>query len=55
MKILFFFLLFSGMAYCQELAPDGTYVVGEPVLAPDGTYVGGGVVLAPDGTYVGDD
>ncbi len=36
-----------------QLAPDGTYVDGEPRLAPDGTYVGGEPRRAPDGTYVG--
>ena len=25
-----------------RLAPDGTYVYGQPMLAPNGTYVGGG-------------
>lgn len=36
-----------------QLAPDGTYVGGKPQLAPDGSYVGGKPQLAPDGTYVG--
>jgi len=39
-------------AHAARLAPDGTYVEGEPRLAPDGTYVGGEPRLAPDGTYV---
>ena len=36
-----------------HLAPDGTFVGGEPQWAPDGTFVGGEPQLAPDGTYVG--
>jgi hypothetical protein len=37
-----------------SMAPDGTFVMGRPVLCPDGTYVGaGGCSLAPDGSYVG--
>jgi hypothetical protein len=36
-----------------QLSPDGTFVGGEPQLAPDGTFVGGEPQLAPDGTFVG--
>ena len=35
------------------MAPDGSYVGGDPQMAPDGTYVGGEPDMAPDGTYVG--
>ena len=36
-----------------NLAPDGTWVRGNPQLAPDGSWVGGNPQLAPDGTWVG--
>ena len=37
-----------------SLAPNGTYVMGQPTLCPDGSYVGaGGCSLTPDGSYVG--
>ena len=56
-KLLFVAVLFlspySHISFAQTLAPDGTYVGGEPRLAPDGTYVAGQPRLAPDGTYVG--
>lgn len=34
-----------------ELAPDGTWVKGDPKLAPDGSWVGGNPELAPDGSW----
>lgn len=37
----------------QHMAPDGTYVDGDPHLTPDGDYVGGDPRLAPDDTYTG--
>jgi hypothetical protein len=36
-----------------RLAPDGTFVQGQPNLAPDGTFVGGRPEIAPDGSFVG--
>jgi hypothetical protein len=37
-----------------SMAPDSSFVMGQPTLCPDGTYVGrGGCSLAPDGSYVG--
>ena len=38
-----------------NLAPDGTWVSGDPHEAPDGTWVGGMPQEAPDGTWVGSD
>ena len=38
-----------------QLAPDGSWVRGEPRLAPDGSWVGGDPQLAPDGSWVGGD
>ena len=44
---------FAGNDDQINMAPDGTYVSGQPTMAPDGTYVGGTPKMAPDGTYVG--
>ena len=38
-----------------SMAPDGTFVDGEPQMAPDGSYVGGEPTMTPDGSYVGSD
>ncbi len=47
-------LLATG-ASAQTLAPDGTYVSGDHAeLAPDGSFVGGNPELAPDGSYTGE-
>lgn len=36
------------------MAPDGSFVMGQPTLCPDGTFVSGGrCSLAPDGSFVG--
>jgi hypothetical protein len=35
------FAIAPSVALAQTLAPDGSYVGGEPTLAPDGSYVGG--------------
>jgi hypothetical protein len=43
---------YVGGGNCR-IAPDGTYVSGQPRIAPDGTYTGGAPRLAPDGSYVG--
>jgi hypothetical protein len=41
-------------AFAQvQVAPNGTYVGGQPHIAPNGTYVGGQPYIAPNGTYVG--
>jgi hypothetical protein len=37
-----------------SMAPDGSFVMGQPTLCPDGTFVSGGrCSLAPDGSFVG--
>jgi len=55
--IILCLLAAAGKAHADNnnvrMAPDGTYVGGEPHMAPDGTYVGGEPEMAPDGTYVG--
>jgi hypothetical protein len=45
------------LAYAEDvqIAPDGSWVYGEPHIAPDGTWVGGEPEIAPDGTWVGGD
>ena len=35
------------------MAPDGSYVGGEPEMTPQGGYVGGQPKMVPDGSYVG--
>jgi len=47
-------LLFALVLTELHVAPDGTFVQGQPQVAPDGTFVGGRPQLAPDGTFVGD-
>jgi len=55
-KVLLTLSLVAALYADIQMAPDGTYVNGEPTMAPDGTYVGsdnGEVHMAPDGTYIG--
>lgn len=53
MKFILLILITLTLQAEIQLAPDGTYVNGEPQLTPDGNYVGeGNVELAPDGSYV---
>lgn len=36
-----------------QMAPDGSYVDGQPQMAPDGSYLGSGnIEMAPDGSYI---
>jgi hypothetical protein len=48
-------LIFScGVAIADDafrLAPDGSWVGGDPELAPDGSWVGHDPKLAPDGSW----
>ena len=45
-----------GRYQSPTMAPDTSFVMGQPTLCPDGTYVGsGGCSRAPDGSYVGTD
>jgi hypothetical protein len=54
-SLCFIFISITSYVWAGDvyLAPDGTFVGGEPQLAPDGTFVGGEPQLAPDGTFVG--
>jgi len=40
--------------YYTQMAPDGSFVGGNPQMAPDGSFVGGNgpVTMCPDGTFV---
>ena len=58
MKLLITLITLLSALYATDiqLAPDGTYVQGQPTITPNGTYVGssnGQVQLTPNGTYVG--
>lgn len=47
-------VLVFGLVLAQvQLAPDGTFVYGQPNPAPDGSFVGGRPIPTPDGGFVG--
>src|SRR5262245_1751305 len=37
----------------MRIAPDGSWVAGQPRMAPNGSWVGGRPQMAPDGSWVG--
>jgi hypothetical protein len=51
------FMALISIAYARsdnvQLAPDGTYVGGDPNMAPNGQWVGGEPNMAPNGQWVG--
>ena len=53
MTAITFLLIMTQASYSQTLAPDGSWVGGNPRLAPDGNWVGGNPRFAPDGNWVG--
>jgi hypothetical protein len=51
--VVIYFVVKVACAGDVQIAPDGSWVYGEPRIAPDGSWVGGNPKIAPDGSWVG--